>query len=223
MHQRAGRRQEVARRILGIEPDLDGVAVDAQLVLGERHLPAGRDDELPFDQILAGDRLGDGMLDLQAGVHLHEEEGAVLVGDELDGAGALVADGLGGGDRRLAHRLAPRRVHVGRRRLLDHLLVAALDRAVALEEIEAVAMAVGEDLDLDMARPRQVLLDQHVIVGEGGLGLALGAGQRVGEFVGALDHPHALAAAAGRGLDQHRKADARRLPSASSSGDWSSP
>ena len=54
----------------------------------QRHLPAGRHDELPFDQVLAGDHLGHGMLDLQAGVHLHEVEGAVLVGDELDGAGA---------------------------------------------------------------------------------------------------------------------------------------
>ncbi len=37
-------------------------------------LAAGRHDELPFDQVLAGDRLGDRMLHLQAGVHLHEEE-----------------------------------------------------------------------------------------------------------------------------------------------------
>jgi len=30
--------------------------------------------------------------------------------------------------------------------------VAALDRAVALAEVDRVAVAVGEDLDLDMAR-----------------------------------------------------------------------
>ena len=89
--------------------------------------------------------------------------------------------------------------------------MAALDGAVALEEVQATAVRVGEDLDLDVARPRQVLLDQHVIVGERGLGLALGAGQRLGEFGHILDHAHALAAAAGRRLDQHRKADARRL------------
>ena len=211
MHQRAGRRQEVAVGVLGIEADLDGMAVDAKLILRQRQPAAGRDHELPFDQVLAGDRLGHRMLDLQAGVHLHEVEGAVLVGDELDGARALVADRLGGGDGGLAHRLAPRRVHVGRRRLLDHLLVAALDRAVALEQVEAVAVAVGEDLDLDVARPRQVLLDQHVVVGERGLGLALGAGQGVGELRRLLDHAHALAAAAGRGLDQHGEADALGL------------
>ena len=50
------------------------------------------------------DHLGDRVLDLQAGVHLEEEELAVLI-DELDGAGVVVADGLGGLDRGLAHRL----------------------------------------------------------------------------------------------------------------------
>jgi len=53
------------------------------------------------------------MLDLQARIHLHEIKGARPVGDELDGAGALVADGPGGGDRGTAHRLAPRRVMLG--------------------------------------------------------------------------------------------------------------
>ena len=35
---------------------------------------------------------------------------------------------------------------------LDHLLVAALHRAVALAEVDRVAEAVAEDLDLDVAR-----------------------------------------------------------------------
>jgi hypothetical protein len=70
------------------------------------------------------------MLDLEAGVHLEEEEVAVLE-DELDGAGAVVADGLGRLDRRLAHRLLDALGQVGRRRLLDQLLVSALGRTVA--------------------------------------------------------------------------------------------
>jgi hypothetical protein len=42
------------------------------------------------DQIDPGDRLGDRMLHLQAGVHLDEVELAVLV-EELDGARAAIA------------------------------------------------------------------------------------------------------------------------------------
>src|SRR3546814_15740083 len=51
-----------------------------------------------------------------------------------------------------AHGLAHLFGHEGRRRFLDHLLVAALDAALALVEIEDVAVLVSEDLDLDVAR-----------------------------------------------------------------------
>ena len=58
-----------------------------------------------------------------------------------------------------------------------------------------------------MARLLQVALDQHAVVAEAGGGLALAGGQRVEEGAGRFDHAHALAAAAGAGLDQHRIAD----------------
>ena len=56
-------------------------------------LLAGGDADHLLDEIDAGDQLGDGVLDLQARVHLQEEEGAVLAGHELHRAGAVVADG----------------------------------------------------------------------------------------------------------------------------------
>ena len=149
------------------------------------------------------------MLDLQARVHLHEVERAIL-GDELDGAGADIADRARGGAGRLAHRAAPVGVHARRRRLLDHLLMAPLDRAVALEQRDHIAVRVGEHLDLDVPRARQVAFDQHAIVAERRLRLAARERERRVEILGALDDPHALAAAAGRGLDQHRIADPRR-------------
>jgi hypothetical protein len=93
----AGRRQEAALGILGIEPGLDGMAVDPQVALGEGQGFAGRDAQLQFDEIKAGDRLGNRMFDLQARVHLHEPETVLAqragaVGDELDRARAPVAD-----------------------------------------------------------------------------------------------------------------------------------
>jgi hypothetical protein len=51
--------------------------------------------------------------------------------------------------RRQSHQ---REVDAGRRRFLDHLLVAALQRAVAAAQPQRVAVAVGQHLDLDMAR-----------------------------------------------------------------------
>ena len=132
---------------------------------------------------------------------------AGAVGDELDRAGALVTGGLGGGDRGLAHGGAQRRAHAGRRRLLDHLLVAALQRTIALVEMDGVAVAVGEDLHLDVTRRVDVFLDQHALVAEGRFRLALGSGERRLEIGVAVDPAHALAAAAGHRLDQHRIAD----------------
>ncbi len=72
--------------------------------LGRQGLPRGH-EQLQPDQVEAGDGLGDRMLHLEPGVHLEEEELAVLE-EELDGAGADVAHGPGGGDRGSAHLFA---------------------------------------------------------------------------------------------------------------------
>ena len=89
--------------IFRIDPRLDGVAVQRDLVLRQRQLFAERHPQLPFDQIDAGDQFGHGMLDLQPRVHFDEED-VLAVGDELDGAGADIVDrgsrlARGGADR----------------------------------------------------------------------------------------------------------------------------
>ena len=96
------------------------------------------------------------MLDLQPRVHLEEVEPAVLVEQELDRAGVGVAD-------RRAPRPPPPRscaarssgVDGERRRLLDDLLMPALDRAFALDERQHRAVLIAEQLHLDVARPRR--------------------------------------------------------------------
>ena len=208
----AGRRQEAALGILGIEPRLDRVAAQRHVVLRQRQRLAGGDAKLPFDQIVPGDALGDRMLDLQPRVHFHEPEAVGLepvraVGDELDGAGADITDRLRGGDRGRAHAGADLVGHAGRRRLLDHLLMPPLQRAIALVEMDGVAVLVGEHLDLDMARRRDIFLDQHAIVAERRRRLAHRAFERLVEIGVPVDAAHALAAAAGDRLDQHRIAD----------------
>ena len=72
--------------------------VHGDVVLPDRQLLARRDSDLLLDEVDTGDHLGDGMLDLQAGVHLHEEKlvGPVRGDDEFDGAGTGVVDAAGG-------------------------------------------------------------------------------------------------------------------------------
>jgi len=146
------------------------------------------------------------MFYLKSGIHLHEIKGIVGVEQKLHGAGAAIADGPRRGHRGLAHLGAHDGRQAGCRRFLDHLLVAALQRAVALEQIHRAAVAVAEHLDLDVARPGQVFLHQHGVVAKGVPGLAPRGGQGLGEFSGTRHHAHALAAAAGGGLEQHRVA-----------------
>src|SRR5690606_33251868 len=156
---RPGRGEEAtARRVLGVDAHLDGVAPADDVVLGEAEGLAGRHPDLLGHQVDAGDHLGHRVLDLQPGVHLEEVELAVLV-EELDGAGVDVAARPGDADGGLAHRLADLVGEPGGRALLDQLLVAALGRAVALADPHDVAVGVGEHLHLDVAGPGQVLLD----------------------------------------------------------------
>src|SRR6202030_753871 len=94
-HQPADRRRKIAIRILGVDAPLDRPAVELDVALLERKRLAGRDADHLLDQIDAGDQFGHRMLDLQPRVHFEEIEAAILPGDELDGAGAVVADGFG--------------------------------------------------------------------------------------------------------------------------------
>ncbi len=100
----------------------------------------------------------------------------------------------------------------GRRRpLLDDLLVTALDRAVALAEMDPVALAIDRDLDLDVAVVLEPRLEIQGVVAEGGLRLGPTDPQRGLELTSRADHPHPLPAPAGRRLDEDRIADPLRL------------
>ena len=123
------------------------------------------------------------MLHLDAAVQLEEEE-VVAVDYELDGAGAAVSDRPAERNRSLVQRGAQRRSEAGRRRLLEHLLVAALDGAVALADRHDRPVRVGKELHLDMARTLEVALEIERAVAEGAGGLALGGCPRFLELGG---------------------------------------
>ena len=89
--------------VLGVDAALDGVAPPHDVVLRERQRLARGDAQLQLDEVEADDHLGDRVLDLQAGVHLEEEELAVLE-EELDGAGVDVVARVGHLHRGVAHR-----------------------------------------------------------------------------------------------------------------------
>ena len=105
-HETPDRGQKTAIGIFSVDAALDRPTLQLHIGLLEGQLFAGGDPDHQLDQIEACDHLGDGMLDLQAGVHFQEEERTVLARDEFHGARAVVTDGLGEGDGLLAHGTA---------------------------------------------------------------------------------------------------------------------
>ena len=87
------------------------LVAQADLRIGQRR--ALGDQDLRFDDVEAGDRFGDGVLDLDARIDLDEVELAgVGVEQELDGAGVVElhgpADGQGGVENALPRCAASR-------------------------------------------------------------------------------------------------------------------
>ena len=146
------------------------------------------------------------MLDLHAGVHLDEEELAVLI-EELERSGTAIADPLARGRTALADALdhAPRDAR--RRSLLDDLLMAPLHRTIALAEPDGVLVLVGEHLDLDVARVLEELLHVDSRVAECRAGFGARRLHRVDQCGFGVHHAHPTPATAARGLDDHRVAD----------------
>ena len=78
--------------------------------------------------------------------------------------------------------------------------MAALDGTIALEQVNAVAMFVKQDLNFNVARAFYVALTKNSRVAKPGQSLALASGQSWCEFVIAADDAHSTATAAGSSL-----------------------
>ncbi len=213
---RAAARTVLLRGILGIQASLNrttGRRIGHPRPGGEgveKGSLAGRTPQHPFDQIDAGDLLGDAVLHLQPGVHFQEIEPiAARIEDELDGSGGAIGDGAREAQRRVDHPGARSSGESGGGSLLEHLLIAALQGAVPLAQRNHPPGAIAEDLYFDMARIRYEALQVDGVVVEVAAGKP--RHQRVGFFErrGVLAHPHADPATSGCRLQHDRKSDTR--------------
>src|SRR5262249_10686012 len=136
-------------------------------------------------------------------VDLDEIELVLAINEKLAGAGVGVVGGPDQPHRGLADVLAHLWRQSRRGRLLDELLVAALQRTITLPEVDDVAVMVGEDLHLDVARLLDVLFEVDAAVLERALGF-LACGLKAGlEADVVAGDANAAAPAAGRRLDEH--------------------
>ena len=204
---------EIVRGLFRVEPALYRPAGARDRFLAQRQRFAAGAAQLPLHEVDAGRHLGHRVLHLQPGVDFQEVGPVALIGveHELHRARVVVVHGAAHAQGRFIQTLGHGWRHVIGRRFLDHLLKAALDRALALEQVHQSAMAIPHELHFEVARVDDVFLQQHALVAKGGLRFALGQCQQRQEFRCVIDAAHALAATACAGLDQQRKADALRL------------
>ena len=169
---------------------------------------ARRDPELVRDQVATGHELGHRVLDLEPRVHLEEGRDAAVVDQELARAGAHVADGAGEAQGGLPQPMAEVGIDGRRRRLLEHLLVAALDRAVTFAQVDPVAVPrrTGPGSrrgDAPSTRRSRISRSSP----KAAIASRRAAASDIGQLAGLADGAHALAAAAGGRLDEEREAD----------------
>ena len=201
--ERSRGRQEALAWVFRIHTHFNRMTVQAQLVLHKRQCLTARHTQLPLDQIEASDLLRHRVLNLQARVHFHEV-GLIALHDELHGTHAFVVDRLGSTHRTQAKLAAQLLTDPGRRRLLDHLLIAPLHRTIALEQRHAVPVRIGQQLHLHMARLAEIPLDQHAAIAERRSCLTTRTRKRLGKLGLRIDDAHTAPAATGRRLDQNR-------------------
>src|SRR5207237_9408738 len=141
---------------------------------------------------------------LNARIHLEEVEIAVPVEKEFARAGVHISRGLCCRDGGRAHTRAQLRRDRDTWRLLDHLLMTALHRALALAQMDHRSMGVAEHLNFNMSWLFDVFFDVHGVVAECALRLSLRGVQGAAQLGLVAHNTHALAATAGRSLEQAR-------------------
>ncbi len=195
--------------MLGIDAAFDGVTSELNIALAEGQFFARCDEDLLTHDVNAGNHLGNGMFNLHAGVHFDKEKFAILI-EEFKSTGAAIADLATRLCAALAYLVAQARIEHRCRRLLYDLLVATLHRAIALAQIDGIAMLICQYLKFNVARIFQVLFHVYRGIVERGLRFRFCHGNRIEQGRLGMHHAHAAPATAARSLDDDRVANAAR-------------
>ena len=90
-------------------------------------------------------------------------------------------------------------------RFLDQLLIAALDRAVSLSEMNHTAFSVAENLDFHVTATRDKALEINPRIAKGRARFRCGHVHRRRQILEPIDALHAATTAAPDGFDQQRR------------------
>ncbi len=136
------------------------------------------------------------MLDLNARVDL--DKGQVtrrFIHQELDSPRAAIIRSPGNLERVAAQGLALPLVQIWCGGAFDDLLIAALNRAVALEQMHQIAVAVAENLNLDVTGSLDEFFEIDLVLAERRLRFTPGDHAFTLEFICIANDAHTAAAA----------------------------
>ena len=161
-----------------------------------------RDENLGAHQVDSGDHLRDRVLHLNSRIDFDEIKlRGVHIVKKLDRSGIAVtglASQLNCGRTQL---FAHARRKICRGRDFDNFLMAALHGAIALVQMQQLAMLVAENLHFQMTRASKIFLEEDGTIAEGRTRFTLGFLQQALELGGIVDDPHATPASTHGGLD----------------------
>ena len=200
--------QEAPEGVLCVHAGLKGMPQDGHWGASEaggQALPSCHPDH-ELHQVQPCHCLCHWVLHLQPRVHLQEVKVLLRIRQELHSASALIAHSQGQ-VAGLALHGCPRGCAEQRAgALLNHLLVAPLDAALALRQRHHIAVGVCNQLDLNVAGVLNELLHKQAVVAKAGPGLLPGQAVALPGLLVSARNAHALASAASAGLDHDRVA-----------------
>ena len=182
-----------------------GLIVDADEIIGQGI--SFRNEDLGTHDIHTGNHFRNGVFHLDTGIHLDEVVIAVTIHQKFQCAGGDIVHMLCD-----LHRITVQcltgllRNREGRSEFHD-LLIASLQRAVALTQMHHVAVFVTQHLDLDVFRIHQELLHEDIIIAEGLLRFALDEIELDAHIFLTVTAAHTASAAAGSRFQNDRKTE----------------
>src|SRR6185295_17368345 len=192
---RSSRGQEVVCRVFCIDASLYRVTCLPNIFLRDLERLSFRNLDLKLYQIESRYHLGHRVFDLEPRVDFNEVELTRRGENEFDRPGIRVANRTSRIERGFADLFAQIRGDGRRRTLLDDLLMTALNRAFAFEEVNQIAVMIAEDLNFDVTCALDVLFEEQRCVSESLVGFAARGFNRGFKFGGNTNYAHALAAA----------------------------
>ena len=144
------------------------------------------------------------MLDLQPRIRLDEVKAAAIEIDEkLHCPDAAIIYSPADSDGGIEQSLPQRGIQTGCRSNFDDFLPLALQAAFAVPQMDDLARAVADDLNLDMTRPADELFAIDGVRSKSGERFRTAALIRVRDGIAIGDRPHSTASTAGHCLDHH--------------------